>query len=229
MDISVSNLAGPGPKHLLFSTPGSLYVLPAGFTVVDAPPPIISALGPSTDPNGNPAVAIAGLNFQPNLQVMFDGLPAQVWQQSTNLLILTPPPAPSGYTAAVAVLNPDGQSSLYLNPTAPTYTYAAPSATPFAFASGASLVVSPSVIPSGGSTTITIQGSNTNFTSATTLGFGTSDIVVNQINVIGPNQLTAVVTSNVSVPSSNITVTTGLEVISQALGSQVTATDNPQQ
>ena len=28
-----------GPKHLLFSTPGNLYVLPAGFTVVNTPPP----------------------------------------------------------------------------------------------------------------------------------------------------------------------------------------------
>jgi hypothetical protein len=34
-----------------------------------------------------------------------------------------------------------------------------------------------------------------------------------------------VVTPNVTIESANITVTTGLEVVSQALGSQITTTD----
>jgi hypothetical protein len=37
------------------------------------------------------------------------------------------------------------------------------------------------------------------------------------------------VTPNVSISSANITITTGLEVISQAVGSQVSATDPAQQ
>ncbi len=83
--------AGPGPKHLLFSTPGNLYVLPAGFTVVDAPPPVISALAPAVDGNGNPAVAIAGQQFTSSTQILFDGLPAVIQSQTSNLLIVTPP------------------------------------------------------------------------------------------------------------------------------------------
>jgi len=226
VDVSVSSFAGTGPKHLMFSTPGNLYVLPGGFTVVDQPPPVISGLAPTTDSNKNPAVFIAGLQFTPNTQVLFDGVPAVVESQTSNSLLVTPPPAPAGYTASITALNPDGQSSLFLKPTAPTFTYGGPSS-----ASGAnpSLVVSPSVIPPGGSVTLTVQGSGTNFTpGVTAVGFGTSDVLVTQVNVIDATHLTVNVTPNVTIGSANITITTGLEVISQALGSQITVT-NPQQ
>jgi hypothetical protein len=222
VDVSVSNLAGPGPKHLLFSTPGNLYVLPAGFTVVQSPPPAISAISPAVDGNGNPAVAISGQQFTPDTQVLFDGLPAVIQSQSSASLIVTPPLAQAGYTAAVAVFNVDGQSSLLLNSTAPTYNYGAVSTV----AANPSVTVSPSVIPAGGSVTVNVQGVNTNFVQGvTTVGFGTSDIQVTQITVNSSTQLTVVVTPNVSVSSANITITTGLEVVSQALGSQIAITD----
>jgi hypothetical protein len=224
VDVSVGFAAGPGPKHLLFSTPGGLYVLPAGFTVVDAPPPIISALATAVDGNGNPAVAIAGQQFTPSTQVLFDGLPATIQSQTSNLLIVTPPPAPVGYTAAVAAFNSDGQSSLFLTPAAPTYTYAGGAA--FALASGPSLIVRPAVIPAGGNVTVDIQGTNTNFIqNVTALGFGTSDVLVDQITVVSPTHLTAVVSPAVTLASAGITVTTGLEVLSQALGSQIIGAD----
>ena len=88
-------------------------------------------------------------------------MPAVIQSQKSNLLIVTPPLAPAGYTASVAVFNSDGQSSLFLNPTAPTYTY--PDNVNFALSANPSLVVSPSVIPAGGSVTVNIQGINTNF------------------------------------------------------------------
>ncbi len=138
-----------------------------------------------------------------------------------NLLIVTPPSAPVGYTAAVAAFNSDGQSSLFLNPTAPSYTYA--TGAPSAVTANPSLTVSPSVIPAGGAVTVDVRGVGTNFIKgATTVGFGTSDVQVNQINVISATHLTVNVTPNVSISSANITVTTGLEVISQAVGSQIT-------
>jgi hypothetical protein len=74
-----------------------------------------------------------------------------------------------------------------------------------------------------------VQGTNTDFVQGlTTVGFGTSDIAVTAINVISPIHLTVTVAPNVTVSSANITITTGLELISQAVGSQITATD-PQQ
>jgi len=226
VDVSVGFTSGPGPKPLLFTTPGNLYVLPAGFTVVKTSPPIISALAPATDSDGNPAVAIAGQQFTSSTQVLFDGLPAVIQSQSSNLMIVTPPPAPAGYTASVAVFNTDGQSSLFLKPAAPSYTYPAAS---FALPANPGLVVSPSVIPAGGNVTVDVLGVNTNFIQGvTTVGFGTSDILVTQINVLSPTHLQAVVSPDVSAGTSGITVTTGLEVVSQALGSQITVT-NPKQ
>jgi hypothetical protein len=190
--------------------------------VVQLPPPTISALNPAVDGNGNPAVEIVGQQLTLSTQVLFDGLPAVIQSQSGNSLIVTPPLAPAGYTAAVAAFNLDGQSSLFLNPKAATYRYGAVSS----IAANPSVTVSPSAIPAGGSVTVNVQGINTNFVQGvTTVGFGTSDVQVTQITVNSPTQLTAVVTPNVSVSSANITVTTGLEVISQALGSQVAITD----
>jgi hypothetical protein len=117
---------------------------------------------------------------------------------------------------------------LFLNPTAPTYTYATGAAS--AVAPNPSLTISPGVIPAGGAVTVDVEGVNTNFIKgATTVGFGTSDVQVNQINVLSATHLTVNVTPNVSISSANITVTTGLEVISQAVGSEITAAAPEQQ
>ena len=227
VDVMPNFTAGPGPQHLLFTTPGNLYVLPSGFSVVEAAPPLITALTPAVDGNGNPAVAIAGQQFTSNTRVFFDGLPATIQSHSSNSLIVTPPSAPVGYTAAVTALNSDGQSSLFMNPTAPTYTYAAGAAS--AVSANPSLSVRPKVVPAGDAVTLHVKGTNTNFVQdVTTVGFGTSDVTVNQITVDDSTHLTVKLTPGVTIGSANITVTTGLEVISQALGSQITATDSQQ-
>lgn len=213
------------PMHLLFSTPGNLYILPSGFSIVDALPPTITGLAASVDQNGNPAVQITGTQFTSGTQVWFDGRPATVQSQTSTTLVVTPPPAPAGYTAAVVAFNTDGQSSLSLNATAPTYTYV--SGPSFVAPAGASVTVSPSVIPAGGQVALQVVGANTNFTQGvTTVGFGTSDVQVNQVSVTDATHMTVTVTPNVTISSANITIATGLEVISQAVGSQVTAIDS---
>lgn len=217
---NVTPSMGEGPVHLLFSTPGNVYVRPDGLRVVQSAPPLVSALGPASFQNA-PAVAISGLHFTPNTQILFDGLPAQILSETSNILLVLPPLAPAGYTASVAAFNSDGQSSLLLNAATP-YTYAAGTAS--AIPANPSVFVSPQVIPAGSPLTVTVEGTNTNFVAGlTTVGFGTSDVTVSQVNVIDATHLSATVTPNVSVSSMNITVTTGLEVISQALGSQITA------
>ena len=214
--------AGPGPKHLLFLTPNDLYVLPSGFTAVNTPPPSINYTVPTYDSNGNRAVAIYGSGFKPDTRIFFDGQAGVIeGVQSDGSLLVTPPPAPGGYAANVVALNSDGQSSSFIQPTAATYTYD-PAGVP-------SLTVMPSMIPPTGSTVVDIVGVNANFTGATTVGFGTSDAVVQTITVLSPTHLSVVVSaSNAWVPTSGISVTTGLQIISQATGNQITATD-PQQ
>jgi hypothetical protein len=214
--------AGPGPKHLLFLTPNDVYVLPSGFTAVINPPPAVNYTVPTYDSNGNRAVAIYGSGFRADTRIFFDGQAGVIeGVQSDGSLLVTPPPAPGGYTANVVALNSDGQSSSFMQPTPATYTYDP--------AGGPSLTVMPSMIPPTGSTVVDIVGVNTNFTGATTVGFGTSDAVVQTITVLSPTHLSVVVSaSNAWVPTSGITVTTGLQIIAQPTGNQVTTTD-PQQ
>ncbi len=212
---------GPGPKHLLFATPNDLYVLPSAFTVVTDPPPFIASVTPVLDGNGNRAVVVAGTSLRAETKILFDGL-AGVTQkvQDDGSLLVTPPQGPGNYTAYVVALNPDGQSSLFLQQTPPTYSYDASGAQ-------ASLVVSPSALAPGADITVTIAGAGTNFIDGQTLvGFGTSDVVVKQVTVQSPTQMTAVVSAASVVPTSRITVTTGLRIISQSLGYQVVATDS---
>ncbi len=225
VDLTPGLTAGAGFRHLVFSTPGNVYVRPSGFNVVQTLPPQISAIGPAG--NGTTGVAIAGQQFNSNTQVLFDGLPATLQSLKAGILIVTPPLAPAGYTASVTALNPDGQSSLFLSSTAPTYTYTA--GTVSALPANPSLTVNPAVIPAGSPVTLAVVGSHTNFVSGvTTIGFGTSDVTVNNITVTDQTHLSVTVTPNVSIDATNITVTTGLEVISQAVGSQITPA-NPQQ
>ncbi len=218
---------GAGPKHLLFSTPQDMYVLPSAFNAVNSQAPSITAVTPTFDSNGKRAVTVAGVNLGQNTRVLFDG-----WQgaietvNADGSLLVTPPPAPGSYTATVVALNPDGQSSLYLAQTPPTYTYDA--------APAPSLLVSPSLLTPGANVTVTVTGTNTNFVdpnvdpiNGSVVGFGTSDVVIKQVTVESPTQITLVVTPNVPLLTSTISITNGLGIISQSLGGQVVTTDQP--
>ena len=236
VDVQV-NVAAEGPKHLLFATLDDLYVLPAAFFVVGNAAPSITSVTPSLDAKSNRIVLISGTGFFPvdpttssviPTTVLFDGQPGVIQGTTKNgQLIVTPPPAQLGYTATVVALNSDGQSSLFLQPTPPTFTYGGgATATPVAVAAP-SLTITPKLLVAGNATTVDVVGANTNFVaSQTAVGFGTSDVVVNQVTVLSPNHLSVQVTPNVTVATSGINVTTGLGVISQALGNQIT-TANP--
>ena len=212
---------GPGPKHLLFSTPNDLYVLPAAFMAVTSGSPSIASITPTLDANGNKALLIAGTPFDADTRILFDGLPGLV--ESVNgdgTLTVLPPIAPGNYTATVVALNLDGQTSLSLQPNPPTYTYD-PSPVP-------SLTVTPSSLSPGADPVVDITGVNTNFVQGQTIaGFGTSDVTVKQITVLSPTHISVTVTPNAFVQTSGISVTTGLTIISQALGYQITTTNSP--
>lgn len=219
VDVLVTLTAGPGPKHLLFYTPNDLYVLPAAFNVVFNPPPSITSVTPSFDTAGNRVVVIAGRGFFPDRSTyttfLFDGLPGTVEGVTGGGLVVLPPPGPSRYPATVEALNSDGQSSLFLQPTPPIFTYDA-TGTP-------SLVVTPKALAAGKDIVVDVFGSNTHFIDGqTTVGFGTSDVTIDKITVVSPTHLSITVTPKVGLSTAEINVTTGLGVISQALGYKVT-------
>lgn len=63
----------PTATALAVTLNGDLYVLPAAFTVVQSPAPVISSVTGTTDNQGNATVSIAGSNLNQNTRILFDG------------------------------------------------------------------------------------------------------------------------------------------------------------
>jgi hypothetical protein len=218
--MAVQVYSGLGPAHMLFSTPNDVYVLPAAFKAVNTYPPTINSVTPWVDKSGNSVAIIVGANLSKNTRILFDGLPVTIESITKDgKLVVLPPQAPVGYVATVAALNPDGQSSLFLQgQNISTFTYGVNGSAP----ASASLAVAPGTLSPGQDTVVDVVGSGTNFIDGqTVVGFGTSDVLVKKVTVLSPTHLTALVNANVSWSTYTISVTTGLNVISQSQGSQV--------
>ena len=218
LDVIVSNTAGPGPKHLVFSTPADLYIRPSAFTVVTNRAPSITSASNTTDANGNRLVAIGGSNFQYDTRIYFDGLPGTIQgTASDGKVLVIPPPASGGYTATVVALNSsDPQSSLFLQPTPVTYTYdVAPNPV---------LTVSPQFLTPGADTLVEVVAQSANFVDGQVVaGFGSGDVVVKRVNVVGPGHLTLTVSapSGAFVPTSSLNITNGLRILSSSMGTPI--------
>jgi hypothetical protein len=216
----------PGPRHLLFTTPDDLYVLPAGVLLVSNQGPQISSVSVGTDERGNRAAIISGSNFDSGTRIFFDGVEAPIVERSQDgALVVTPPTAPGGHRANVVALNSDGQSSLFTQPDAGSAYLYDPAEAPLVW-------VTPSALAAGSETMVEITGVNTSFTSGqTVIGFGTSDIAVRRVWVVAPDRILA----NVSVApsaastSTTLTVATGLRLATIPFGFQImSASSNPQ-
>lgn len=218
-DWSFLPLGGSGVRHLIFSLPDDIYVLPSGLVLAVQDRPQITAIAGS----GNGTVTLTGSTFLPDTRVMFDGNAAIVnsVNYDTGTIVVTPPPGISGYTANVVALNSDGQSSMGWTETAPTYTYgqsAAPAVT-----------LAPAALPAGIEAEIDITGVNTHFADGeTVVGFGSSDIAVKTLWVISPTLVRAgvVVSSAAAAQSTTFTVVTGFERVTQSAGFAVQAANS---
>jgi hypothetical protein len=213
VNLSVGNQAASGPQHMLFQTSFDTYVLPTAFHLVTSPPPVTSSINSLS----SRVLAITGQNFTPATRIYFDGIPGAVRALTPDgRLIVSAPPAPGAYTANVVALNPDGQSSLYSGAASPYVYDNAP--TP-------SLQVSPATLPPGAST-VDVIGVNTDFDpNLTRVGFGSPDAIVTQVNVLSPTHLQVFVQTapGASIDTAqSINIANGLEIISPALGAQVT-------
>jgi hypothetical protein len=214
---SVVHVLEPGARPLLIHSSDNTYVLPAAVRGVVGPPPSVTAV----QALGDGTVMVTGTNFTVGTQIVFDGIPGTIVNAvSDTEIVVQPPVADTGFTGHVEALNPDGQSSLYVSQDADVVTYTFPGAGP------SSLSVSPGTLAAGSTTTVDVIGTNTNFVQGQTyVGFGTSNAVVTNVNVLGPGHLQATVTNSAgaSVPTTSINVTTGLSVIAQALGDSVSS------
>lgn len=218
MAVAVGYFAS-GPQHMIFTTSNDTYVLPSAFNIVNQLPPSINNVFATYDSNGNRVVDVSGTNLTAGTTtILFDGLPGTVTgTASDGSLLVVPPNAPGSYRAAVTALNPDGQSSNYmLQGTAPQY-YTYDSASPPA------LAVSPTTL-SPGNDVVTVVGTNTNFQAGqVAVGFRSSDAVVTNVNVLDATHMVINVTvsSANSIPTSSMSVVSGLSILDQTLGTKI--------
>jgi uncharacterized protein (TIGR03437 family) len=213
----------PGPRHLLFSTQDDIYVLPAGLVLVENKGPSVSSVNSATDEQGKRIAIVSGSNFDSTTRILFDGVAAPVVARSDESLTVVPPPAPGGHRASVVALNEDGQSSLFAQPSGgPAYSYD-PADAPV-------ISISPQVFPAGSEGMVEIIGSSTSFAQEqTVLGFGTSDVAVRRLWVVGPNRILANISVGASAPAtlSSLTVVTGLQMATLPAGFQIVPAVTP--
>ncbi len=213
-----------GARHLIFSIPGDVYVLPSGLTLTGKLPPSITTATAAVETDGTPVVRLAGTNLSPTTTVYFDGVRASNlrFDETASELVVAPPPASGGHRAIVTAINTDAQSSLFLQANAPaTYTYDA--------AETPSITVSPGALAAGSEAMIEITGYGTRFQQGqTVLGFGTPDVFVRRLWVISPTRILAnvAVAANATVTATEVSVTSGLQIVGLPYGFQIQTSDS---
>lgn len=219
VDVGLNPLSSEGPRHLLFQYNGETYFHPSGLSMVQQAAPSIL----SVTPNADRTLTLSGASLSASTQVWFDGVAAKVRAPGDGTLIVTPPPAPSGYRAVLAALNPDGQSSLFVHgANSPAYTYDS--------ADAPRLSVSPAALPAGTESVVEISATGVDLTSWTpSLGLGSSDVAVRQIWPISADRALAwVAVSPNAVPGSIVlTTSAGLALSSTTAGFQVLPSSRP--
>lgn len=211
INLEFNPFSGTGSRHLLFTRGGELYVLPSGLQLSQEAPPTIQTVSLAAEESGAPAVVVVGERITEATRILFDGVAARVIEAlEPGRLLVEPPAAPSGHRAVVVALNPDGQSSWFLDGREPPvfiYREREP----------ASFSVSPSALPAGAEAMVEIRGAGTRFSRGAVLGFGSADVRVKDILVLGPERILANVAVAANAPETLLSVTaaSGLEVVEQ--------------
>ena len=207
-----------GPRHLVFSLPNDIFVLPSGLNLVQNSPPFIASVTPGFEANGARSLALAGSTLSPSTAFYLDGLPAPLLRfDSQGRAVVSPPPGLGGMRSVITAFNPDGQNSMFLQSSFPiTYVYETgdPGVATF----------SPNSLPAGTESWVEITGSNSNCLEGVSMvGVGSSDVQVRRSWVVAPNKIWAnvFVAPNAAVTASLASVINGFQVISQPFGIQV--------
>ncbi len=228
--VGFSPFGSGGPQSLVFTLNDNIYVLPSGMYLVSSQPPSVGSVTPRLDGSGRRLVVLKGSNLTPFTRVLFDGLAAQFvsFDWNTGELTVLPPPGASEHTAVVTALDGDGQSSMFLDADRdplPSYQYET-AETPTVS------LVSPRQLPAGSEAMLEITGLHTNFSDGQTVaGFGSSDVLVQRIWVLGPDRLLANVRVSAAAKPGvlSLFVMTGFETatLADALEIQPGRTDAP--
>jgi hypothetical protein len=216
--------AGTGLRHLVFNLNNDMYVLPAGVNLVDKQPPYVDSV--ISNPDGT--VTVAGTGFGPDSAVYFDSLPASV----------TPECVPE---RRLRRLHDHGHAALGREradlrrhglqrrraeldvPAAIRTSRRTP--TRLTARRSCRMSVRRRCRPAAKRWSTSPPPTPVLRTGQVTVGFGTSDITVTGVWVIGPTHLVAnvIVAPGAALGSSEISVISGFQVISQPLGFQIVA------
>jgi uncharacterized protein (TIGR03437 family) len=226
MVLDTGSVTASVPAALAITVSNDMYVLPAAFAVVPAPPPSIASVTPGFDGQGNPTASIAGSNLNSGTRILFDGAQASLLSVNTggSLLVSVPPGSGGGSQAAVEALSNDGQTSLQaIGPSLPpTFVYSG-SGSP-------AISLNPATAIAGTDMFVEISGFSTNFGGLTAVGFGSSDILVRQMWVLDQGHLLVDISVAQGAPSTltSVSVATGDQLATLTTAFQILAT-NPGQ
>ena len=213
--------AGTGPRHLVLNFGNDIFVQPDAVTLVQKGPPVIN----SVVSNADGSVTVSGAGLAPDSSVYFDGLQTSVvtpfsGTSGDGSITVTPPPGLGGQTSAITIYNSDSQNSMILQGRNPAI-YAYPSA-PVPQIGG----LSQASLPAGSTAAVDLTLPNASLADGqVTVGFGSNDVQVRRVWVLSPTHLVAnvVVAPGAAIGASQVSVISGLQVMSQPFAFQTQA------
>ncbi len=192
-------------------------MLPSGINLTQKPPPTVT--GVTTNPDGT--LTITGTGWAPDTLLYFDGLPVTIVQLSAGLsvAVVQAPAGASGQSAVITAYNSDGQNSQLLQSASPVvYNYGS-GPTPSVVS------VSPASLPAGAEAAVTITTTGMTLTpGATVVGFGTTDVVVRRVFVIGPEPVAGGCfgnNANAALSNPDISIVSGFQIAIASAGFQI--------
>jgi uncharacterized protein (TIGR03437 family) len=203
-DLFLSGFLSEGDRHMLLDNGSEVYVLPSAIQVARGRAPDITNVNwmpPASD--GTRLVQITATGISARTRVLIDGeeSPIRAYDETAGTLQVVPPTAPLGHVARVVLLNPDGQSSLFVRPDAPSQL-------PYTDSEAGSFTISPTTLSAGAEQVIEISSPGARFQQGrVSVGFGTSDIQVRAITVLSPTRLLASVVTTAQAPAGSYVVT----------------------
>jgi hypothetical protein len=216
LNLGLNPFPPTGPQHAVFTTPDYMYVLPSGLDLTLNGPPTVSA----ASSNGDGTVTITGTTWESDTLLYFDGLPSSIQSLDPNAgkAVVVPPPGTNNQQAILSAYNSDGQSSQILQSASPvTWSYGN-------YPTPVITSITPSSLPAGAEASIDIEGSGFTFTPGlTTVGFGTSDVLVQRLFVYPTHlQVDVSVSPNAALSNPDVSVMAGFQYFVAPAGFQIT-------
>lgn len=197
----------------------NLYVLPAALSAVPTKHPLLTSVTPSQDENGQWFATLAGENLDASTRVTFDGADAlNLRLKSDGTIVAAVPPATGTQRAAVALLGAGGQTSWQLQGAAPPQVF------PYDAPADPSAYPTPAAVLAGTNVMLQIDGVHVHFVPGkTTVGFGTSDIVVRQLWVVSPDKILVNISVNPKAKLGLVsaTISTGIQLVTVGVQLQI--------